>query len=264
MSDEDALIAGIREHPLDDLRRLVYTDWLDERGRSAEAEYLRLVAALADTGAPVDVEHPHAVRLLALANELDECWREELGSRFEVWIEPPLDRARLINFIKTAREISGLGIGELQAFCYALPKMLSGGLPLEEAVGQVQALHQSAPRYRILPVSEVHSQRPLRRDIVLCWQADFQHGRLVTTAEQTRAALTHLRQILARTPETTSLSGSLPEMTEQADWRVTLATAQLPSEIARWRKRLRVDDSFCGDTADPPFSGWIRVQAVSS
>ena len=31
MSEEDAFLAGIRAEPKDDLRRLVYADWLDER-----------------------------------------------------------------------------------------------------------------------------------------------------------------------------------------------------------------------------------------
>jgi uncharacterized protein (TIGR02996 family) len=45
MSDEDAFLAGIRGQPQDDLRRLVYADWLEEQDTDecrAKAEYLRL------------------------------------------------------------------------------------------------------------------------------------------------------------------------------------------------------------------------------
>ena len=45
MSDEEPLLRAIVANPEDDLRRLVYADWLDERGRPqdvARAEFIRL------------------------------------------------------------------------------------------------------------------------------------------------------------------------------------------------------------------------------
>lgn len=45
MSDEEALLRAIVANPDDDLRRLVYADWLDERGQPqdvARAEFIRL------------------------------------------------------------------------------------------------------------------------------------------------------------------------------------------------------------------------------
>ena len=261
MPDDAAFLAAIRDQPLDDLRRVVYADWLDEQGRSAEAEYLRLVAALAEPGTPINMTHSHAFRLLALAERIDHTWREAAGGRFDLWIDPPLDPARLINFIKTARELTGLGLGELKHFCYTLPRALNGGLPLEEVVAQLQALHQSAPPNRMLPMAEVPTRGMLRRDIVLRWDSNFHQGRSVTTTEQTRAALSHLRRILANAAETTPLADGVPEATDQNDWMVVLSVARPVSEIDRWRKRLCIGDYFHGHTADPPFSGSISVRA---
>jgi uncharacterized protein (TIGR02996 family) len=49
MSDEQALLAAIYAHPLDDAPRLVYADWLDEHGgkaNAARAEFIRVQCEL--------------------------------------------------------------------------------------------------------------------------------------------------------------------------------------------------------------------------
>ncbi|MEO2089120.1 MAG: TIGR02996 domain-containing protein [Gemmataceae bacterium] len=78
MSDEAAFLSGIRAEPQDDLRRLVYADWLDERGDDesrAKAEYLRLeihISGLTD-------DHPerdgHVLSLRKLAERLPSRWK---------------------------------------------------------------------------------------------------------------------------------------------------------------------------------------------
>src|SRR5262245_37939918 len=42
MSDQDALLAAIRQAPEDDAPRLIYADWLDEHGDPDRAEFIRL------------------------------------------------------------------------------------------------------------------------------------------------------------------------------------------------------------------------------
>jgi uncharacterized protein (TIGR02996 family) len=42
MTDRDALYRAILAHPEDDTPRLVYADWLEENGRSEEAEIIRV------------------------------------------------------------------------------------------------------------------------------------------------------------------------------------------------------------------------------
>jgi uncharacterized protein (TIGR02996 family) len=66
--DDDAFIRAILTAPADDLPRLVYADWLDERrgpSSAARSEFLRLTAA--------GVEANEA-RLRQLANGLDAAW----------------------------------------------------------------------------------------------------------------------------------------------------------------------------------------------
>jgi uncharacterized protein (TIGR02996 family) len=47
MSEENALLAAIREHPDEDTPRLAYADWLDEHGRHERAEFIRAQVELA-------------------------------------------------------------------------------------------------------------------------------------------------------------------------------------------------------------------------
>lgn len=42
MSDEDALLAAIAAHPVEDTSRLAYADWLEEHGHPARAEFIRV------------------------------------------------------------------------------------------------------------------------------------------------------------------------------------------------------------------------------
>src|SRR5262245_59686176 len=49
-SDGDALLRAVLVDPADDLPRLAYADWLDERGEVARAEFIRLQLELGRIG----------------------------------------------------------------------------------------------------------------------------------------------------------------------------------------------------------------------
>src|SRR3954452_23480399 len=59
MSDAAPFLAAVRAHPDDDAPRLVYADWLDERGDADRAEFIRVQCELA----PLDPADPHAATL---------------------------------------------------------------------------------------------------------------------------------------------------------------------------------------------------------
>jgi uncharacterized protein (TIGR02996 family) len=69
VTDGDALYRAILAAPADDTPRLVYADWLDEHGRAAEAEFVRLGCGL-DADAP---DHPEYADRVARQEEL-ELW----------------------------------------------------------------------------------------------------------------------------------------------------------------------------------------------
>lgn len=101
MSDEDALIAGIRENPLDDLRRLVYADWLDEWGRAEEAEYLRIVASLAQSYSPQLAE-----RLGLPTSRAEWNWRQDVGRRFDVHSDDTQESPSLVVTYEVAMNVT--------------------------------------------------------------------------------------------------------------------------------------------------------------
>ena len=78
MSDESAFLAGIRADPKDDLRRLVFADWLEEQSDDlcrTKAEYLRLevhVSSLPDDQPDRD---GHILKLREIAEALPFEWK---------------------------------------------------------------------------------------------------------------------------------------------------------------------------------------------
>jgi uncharacterized protein (TIGR02996 family) len=72
MYDEAAFLRAIQANPADATAKLVYADWLDERGEAEKAEYLRLSVRLESGSKGADSER----------------WRlYELKSRHSVWAE---------------------------------------------------------------------------------------------------------------------------------------------------------------------------------
>lgn len=77
MNEGDLLLRAIAATPEDDSVRLVYADWLEERGESARAEFIRIQIELAQTSA----DSPNRSALQARAAELlqmhERSWTPE-------------------------------------------------------------------------------------------------------------------------------------------------------------------------------------------
>jgi uncharacterized protein (TIGR02996 family) len=73
MSEEDGFIRAILAAPNDPVPRLIYSDWLEERG-DVRAEYLRVLCAV-DALAPADeTSDTMLLRLEAIQETIDPCW----------------------------------------------------------------------------------------------------------------------------------------------------------------------------------------------
>lgn len=73
MATEQAFLQAIREHPEDDLPRLVFADWLDEHGQPGRAEFIRIQCELAK---PTTVGPRHQ-SLKGRSDELEAAYRRE-------------------------------------------------------------------------------------------------------------------------------------------------------------------------------------------
>src|SRR5262249_13695791 len=81
MTDRDALLAAVIAEPDDDGARLVYADFLEERGDTARAQFLRTQVALAKMPA----DDPRHIGLYAkyrqLLDEHGEAWADDVFGR---------------------------------------------------------------------------------------------------------------------------------------------------------------------------------------
>jgi uncharacterized protein (TIGR02996 family) len=146
MSTETAFLATLKATPADDTTRLVYADWLDEHGRPLEAEYLRLVAELALTGAEWTRKQTEVSRILKLAEQLPLEWRVSAGSRFMVVFYDCPDPTRKIAAIKCIREATGQGLAQAKA---AFEQLLTG-VPFEQALECQEIVLRGLPEVWVL------------------------------------------------------------------------------------------------------------------
>jgi uncharacterized protein (TIGR02996 family) len=76
MTDEGGFWRAIQENPADDAARLVYADWLEERG-DIRGEYLRLEHQLANI----------SLRLAQLREQIDQDWLASVSKRRQTSIK---------------------------------------------------------------------------------------------------------------------------------------------------------------------------------
>src|SRR5689334_1385738 len=79
MPDRDAFIRAIIENPDDDAPRLIYADWLDERGDAARAEFIRVQCQLCDTTLAAEERMRLERRERSLLRKHRGQWQAEVG-----------------------------------------------------------------------------------------------------------------------------------------------------------------------------------------
>jgi uncharacterized protein (TIGR02996 family) len=90
LNDESAFLKALQERPDDEVTRLVYADWLQERG-DPRGEFLRLQCSLAGL-TPKDESHArHRARLQELARDIDPGWLALVGT-------PGIENCRRVEF----------------------------------------------------------------------------------------------------------------------------------------------------------------------
>jgi uncharacterized protein (TIGR02996 family) len=135
-TDEEALLAAVAAAPLDDAPRLVYADWLQERGEEAKAEYVRVVVKLLHPPEDLSVVE----RCVALADGLDAAWRQAVGGRFEVVLDGST-AFQLVAFL--LRMVAGIAFHEpIGPYRKGEPIRLRGSLTREDAEGFLHAFEK--------------------------------------------------------------------------------------------------------------------------
>jgi uncharacterized protein (TIGR02996 family) len=130
--DEAAFLAAIRAAPGDPTPRLIYADWLDDRG-DPRAEFVRLQHQLAEA---LD-------RLQRLRSALDREWVQAVEVRRDVVVHG-FDPRRRPAVLKLVRLHSGLGLEQARELLARLPAAVFPDLPLERAERLRQELAEVA------------------------------------------------------------------------------------------------------------------------
>jgi uncharacterized protein (TIGR02996 family) len=80
-TDDDAFLRAIGENPADDAPRLVYADWLDDRGDAARAEFIRVQCELARPGG----NRARRTELRLRERELLKAHKSDWARPFKPW-----------------------------------------------------------------------------------------------------------------------------------------------------------------------------------
>ncbi len=131
MSDETEFLAAIALRPGDDLTRLVYADWLEERGDD-RASYLRLVVEISER---IEQNRPYRrlmTRYRSIADQLEQSWRDVVGKRFRLRLNS-IDPNNRINAIVAVRGVVGLGLANAKTLVESTPIIVLERLLLEVA-----------------------------------------------------------------------------------------------------------------------------------
>ncbi|WP_088256217.1 ribosomal protein L7/L12 [Fimbriiglobus ruber] len=130
-SEEEGFLKAIRSNPADDLGRLVYTDWLEERGDD-RARYLRLLVSTATRLRENQSCLRAVTRLYKLSETLNAEWREAVGKRYDLVLDSVRPDSVDIT-IDAVRGITGLGLDASRRLVRGTPSVIRKSLFLEDA-----------------------------------------------------------------------------------------------------------------------------------
>jgi uncharacterized protein (TIGR02996 family) len=135
VEEESAFLRAIADAPDDDAPRLVYADWLEERG-DPRADYVRVVAQIAGRVRQVISWEDLKPRFLAACDAAPEEWREQVGPWFDVLLNS-VRSDRKISTIKSIRQWTARGLADAKAVLDAVletgPTLVKHHLPLDSA-----------------------------------------------------------------------------------------------------------------------------------
>ena len=124
---ESAFLDALTADPSDYTTRLVYADWLEERG-DARAAFVRADAALATIWPEDKAWLPAAQALTPLALAFDRDWLLAVSTPYDIALVGYQPDSK-ISAIKLIRELTGMGLADAKAFSEgALPRPLVQGL----------------------------------------------------------------------------------------------------------------------------------------
>lgn len=153
MHEEQGFLDQLRDHPEDDVTRLVYADWLEDRA-DRRSDYLRAEVVL---GRLVVLDEGYAnaeASLTSLRDGIDARWVELVGKRWDVIFQGHRSGYK-IGAIKLIRGIGAYSLHQIVDLVETAPTVILIAAPRYEAEVARQHLLGSNPlaevRVRLAP-----------------------------------------------------------------------------------------------------------------
>jgi uncharacterized protein (TIGR02996 family) len=151
MSEETAFLDALATDPADDVTRLVYADWLEERG-DERGDYLRGEIEFA----ALEEFHPRrdelALTLASLRERIDVAWLARAGKRFDVVLFG-YEYSRKIAVIKSIITLIGCKLRQGKDLVERLPSCLAAAQPLAEAEAFRAGMQEAAGNVEVFPTA---------------------------------------------------------------------------------------------------------------
>ena len=122
MHEERGFLYALREHPEDDVTRLVYADWLEERD-DPRAVYLRGEVALARMAEGDDGYEAAEAELAEMREDIVPQWLEQAGKRWDV-VLLGYSAAHEIHAIRVVREAVSYDPSEALVLVESAPSII--------------------------------------------------------------------------------------------------------------------------------------------
>jgi uncharacterized protein (TIGR02996 family) len=157
LPNEQAFRNALTANPADDVCRLAYSDWLEERGDIGKATYLRLIVRAVEQITNGEELGPTREGLWPLISTLEEDWLNAVGRRFDVRLEgyDPIEKVGVCSLL---RQLYDKGLSDSQKQSENLPNDLTRGCRLEVALA-IRSRFVSISRVRLIVVSSARSRR---------------------------------------------------------------------------------------------------------
>jgi uncharacterized protein (TIGR02996 family) len=143
MSEEAAFLQALESDPGDDLTRLVYADWLDERG-DARGRYLRLEIEASQEAWNQDREPGQVAELLALRPGFYPDWLARAGKRWDLQL-CGFESNRIAFVARAFRDVTSWGYKEIIVWCKSAPCCVLTEVDLAQAQAGLRVFRDLVP-----------------------------------------------------------------------------------------------------------------------
>jgi uncharacterized protein (TIGR02996 family) len=131
MNEEDAFVQNIVANPQDAKLKLVYADWLEERGDS-RSKYLRLDVEFSQISEQEPRYAEFREQLHAFQQSTDAAWRQQVGFRYDAILERYSPEYKE-HVIKQVRQAAGLDLFNALRLVNRVPTAIKKGVSREDA-----------------------------------------------------------------------------------------------------------------------------------